>query len=231
VRVDLEGLGDSEGPDGPVPSADLYTPARLRETLAVLDQLSAQGVAERFVLGGLCSGAYYSLHVARDDDRVLGLLLLNLNAFFWTHALAAERRTHGSIAALRGRAWKRLARRGVSLEHVRVVASSLHPTRVRAGAGRPTERSQAANIEHALDQLRDRGTETLLLFSQGEALHGQLARQGVLDRLERWPNLTVETIPSSNHMFRALWLQRHVHATLDRGLERALAAAGHDARR
>lgn len=112
----------------------------------------------------------------------------------------------------------------LSIERMRELASSLHPAQVRAGAGRPTERAQSAEIELALDRLRDRGTETLLLFSQGEALHDQLRRQGVLDRLERWPNLTVETIPSRNHMFRALWLQRHVHESLDRALERVLAA-------
>lgn len=224
ARIDLEGVGDSEGPDEPVANADLYTSSRLLETSAILDELSARGVAERFVLGGLCSGAHSSLHVALEDDRVAGVLLLNLNAFFWTHELAAERRTYGSITALRGRGWRRLASRGVSIERMRELASSLHPAQVRAGAGRPIERAQSAEIELALDRLRDRGTETLLLFSQGEALHDQLRRQGLLDRLERWPNLTVETIPSRNHMFRALWLQRHVHESLDRALERVLAA-------
>jgi hypothetical protein len=50
------------------------------------------------------------------------------------------------------------------------------------------------------------------------------ARQGALDQLERWPNLTVERIPSTDHMFRALWLQRHVHESMDRGLDRVLAS-------
>jgi hypothetical protein len=225
VRIDLEGLGDSEGAGGPVATGDLYTPSRLRETTAVLDHLSAQGVADRFVLGGLCSGAYSSLHVALEDERVVGLLLLNLNVFFWTDALLAERQTHSSMTALRGRGWRGLARGGVSLDRVRTVASSLRPARLRAGAGRPVERSQSEDIELALDQLREQGTETLLLFSRGEALHDQLGRQGVLAELDRWPNLTVETIPSSNHMFRALWLQRAVHESLDRALERTLVAA------
>jgi alpha-beta hydrolase superfamily lysophospholipase len=230
VRVDLDGLGDSEGPEGPVATDDLYTPSRLRETIAVLDHLSAHGVADRFVLGGLCSGAYLSLHAALDDDRVRGLMLLNLNAFFWTDALTAERETHSSMTALRGRGWRGLAQRGVSFERMRTVASSLRPARLRAGAGRPVERSQSADIEQALDQLRARGTGTLLMFSRGEALLDQLGRQGVLDRLGRWPNLTVETIPSSNHMFRALWLQRVVHKSLDRALERVLVAARDESR-
>ncbi len=230
VRVDLAGLGDSEGPEGRVSNDDLYARGRLNETLAVLDQLSAQGVADRFVLGGLCSGAYLSLHLALVDERVAGLLLLNLNAFFWTDALVAERETRGSMSALRGRGWRGLARRGVSLERVHTILTSLHPTRLRAGAGRPVERSQSAKIEAALDGLRERGIETLLLFSGGEALHGQLRRQGVLDQLPRWPNLSVETIPSRNHMFRALWLQRHVHQSLDQALERVLAARSLDDR-
>jgi hypothetical protein len=152
------------------------------------------------------------------------LLLLNLYAFFWTDALVAERETHATMNALRGRGWRRLAGRRLSLERARALATSLYPSRLRAGAGRPVERSQSADIEATLDRLRERGTETLLLFSHGEALHEQLRRQGALDRLRRWPNLTVETLPSRNHMFRALWLQRQVHHALDQGLERVLAA-------
>jgi hypothetical protein len=226
VRVDLLGLGDSEGPDRPASNDELYAPGRLRETLTVLDQLNAEGVAERFVLGGLCSGAYWSLHAALADERVAGLLLLNLYAFFWSDPLVAERLTHGSMSALRGRGWRRLARRGVTFEQMRAVASNLRPARLRAGAGRPAERAQSADVERALDRLRDLDVQTLLLFARGEALPDQLRRQGVLDRLERWPNLTVETFPSHNHMFRALWLQRHVARSLDAALDRVLDAAG-----
>jgi hypothetical protein len=62
-----------------------------------------------------------------------------------------------------------------------------------------------------------------MLHSEGSTLYDQLLRQGVLDQHERWPNLTVERIPSRDHTFRALWLQRHVHESLDRALDQVLA--------
>jgi hypothetical protein len=50
-------------------------------------------------------------------------------------------------------------------------------------------------------------------------------RQGQIDRLDRWPNLTLERLPSTDHSFRALWVQREVHTHLDAALDRALLAA------
>lgn len=222
VRVDLAGIGDSDGREGCLSNPDLYAPIRTRETLAVLDQLSESGLPDRFMLGGLCSGAYWSLHAALADARVAGALMINLYAFFWSTSLVAERETSESLSALRGYGWRQLAKRDLTLSQVRKVASSLRPTRLQAGAGHPVEQAQSSEIEGALDKLRDQGTQVLLLLSRREGLRGQLQRQGVEDELNRWPNLAIETIPSTDHMFRALWLQRHVHASLDRALERVL---------
>jgi alpha-beta hydrolase superfamily lysophospholipase len=223
VRVDLRGIGDAHGPEGCVSDPDLYEPERTRDTLAVLDQLATRGLPDRYVLGGLCSGAYWALHAALADARVRGILMINLYAFFWSADLVAERDTQLSLSALQGRAWRRLMRGQLSREQIRRGISSLRPSRLRSGAGHPVERSQSAAIERALDQLRDQHSEALLLLSRGEGLTDQLLRQGVLDHLERWPNLRCEEIPSRDHLFRALWVQRDVHAALDRALERVLA--------
>lgn len=223
VRVDLNGIGDSAGEEGCVSNPDLYAPQRTRQTLSVLDQLSERGMPSRYLLGGLCSGAYWSLHAALADARVCGVTLINLYSFFWSPELVAERDTQQSLSALQGRAWRRVVRRQVTAEQIREAIHSISPARLRAGAGHPIERAQSAEIERALDRLREQGTLGLLLLSRGEGLYDQLQRQGVLDRLDRWPNLAVEEIPTRDHMFRALWLQRHVHASLDRELDRVIA--------
>jgi hypothetical protein len=189
-----------------------------------VEELSARGLPERFVLGGLCSGAYWSLHAALLDPRVAGVMLVNLYAFLWSEALVAERDTRDSLEALRGYAWRRLARRDVRAAQLKTAIASIRPARLRARSGHPVERSQAARIDAALDRLRDQHTEALLLLSRAEGLYDQLSRLGVLDRLERWPNLSVEQIPSTDHMFRALWLQRLVHESLDRALDRVLSS-------
>ncbi len=223
VRIDLAGIGDSDGEDADVTDASLYRAERMDETMAVLNQLSGHGLPDRFVVGGLCAGAYWALHAALADPRVAGAVLMNLWMFFWSDALAEERTTARSLSALRGgRAWRRLARGDVTLGEIRTVAASMRPTRLRQAAAHRIERSQEDAVESALDRLRAQGAQVLMLHSEGSTLYDQLLRQGLLAKHERWPNLTVERIPSRDHTFRALWLQRHVHESLDRVLDQVL---------
>jgi len=226
VRVDLPGLGESDGEDPrPLPDRDLYLARRTQETLVILEQLAVQGVGERFVVGGLCSGAYWALQAALADPRVVGAIMINLFTVFWSKELADERQTERSLGALQGRAWQKLVRGQLTGEHVRSALATISPARLRAGRGHPVQRAQRAQVLHALDQLREQGTEALVLLSQGEGLYDQLRRQGVLDCLDRWPNLSVTQIPTRDHMFRSIWLQRHVHDCLDGALDRTLARA------
>ncbi len=231
VRIDLEGIGDSDGDERTLLSnASLYHPGRTEQTLAVLRALEARGLSDRFVLGGLCSGAYWSLHAALADSRVAGALMINLYAFHWSEELVGERDTQAALGSLRGRGWRRLARGDFNAKQLGTLMHSVRPGRIRRGARLPVERQQAPLVERAFDQLRQQGTEALFLLSDGEPLQLQLARQGYLDRLDGWPNVHVERIPSRDHMFRALRLQRQVHQSLDQALDRVLAAAPSDQR-
>ena len=199
VRLDLAGIGEAGGEDPELRSDEsTYESWRVDDVRGVLDQLQAAGIAERFVLGGLCSGANCSFQGGLADSRVCGLLLINLFLVTWSSELIAERIRRGTIAD------------GVPHAGVRSVGSS-------------AERRQAADAIAAFDRLRERGTEVLLLFGEQEALYQEFARQGLLDPLDRWPNLRLERIPSRDQMFRAQWLQRHVHERVDEALERMLA--------
>ena len=193
VRLDLAGIGEAGGEDPELLTDDsIHESWRIDDVRGVLDQLVAAGIAERFVLGGLCSGANCSLQGALADFRVCGLLLINLFVVTWNRELIAERERRAAIAD--GLPWRRSA-----------------------------ERRQAAEAIAAFDRLRERGTEALLLFGEQEQLYQEFARQGLLDQLDRWPNLRLERIPSRDQMFRAQWLQRHVHERLDEALERVVA--------
>lgn len=77
-------------------------------------------------------------------------------------------------------------------------------------------------IDEALGELRDRRVQTLLLFSRGEPLAEDVAADGRLDRLEEWPNLRLEEIPTEDHLFRPVWAQRRVNDAFDAALMRAL---------
>ncbi len=219
IRVDFEGIGDSDGDDRRlVTNAALYSPYMTEQTVALMDELVARGLPSRFVLVGLCSGAYWTLHAALADARVAGAFMVNLYSFYWSEALVAERDRRETVAALRGGVVRRLARGGVSQQQVRRALRGIRGG-LRSGS---VESAQETEVGLALDKLRDQGTETLLLLSHGEPLYDQFEREGRLTRLRQWPNLTVERLPSSDHMSRAIWLQHHVHAQFDHALERVL---------
>ncbi len=227
VRVDLSGIGDAEGEERDrVSNRELYAERSNRDTLGLVEQLAVRGVGEQFVLAGLCSGAYWALHAALRDPRVKGALMINLYSFYWSEKLVHERETFEALGALRSQGWRRLVRRDVRPDRLMTAVKSIRPSRIRRGARHQVEFSQRDQVVRDLDLLRDRGTEALLLLSHGEPLYDQLVRQGQLENLDRWPNLRLERIASRDHMFRALWLQQQVHASLDRGLERVLERTG-----
>ena len=72
VRFDFSGVGDS-----PVRTDNLpVTEIAVKEPQDVMDTLQAQGF-ERFILVGICSGAYCAFRTALDDERVSAAILVN----------------------------------------------------------------------------------------------------------------------------------------------------------
>jgi hypothetical protein len=199
VRLDLAGIGEAGGEDPElVTDESTYESWRIDDLRRVLDELQAAGIAERFVLGGLCSGANTSLQGALADSRVCGVLLINLFLVTWSAELIAERVRRAGLS-------DGLASAGV------------------LGLDSCAVRRQASEAIAAFDRLRERDTEILMLFGDQEALAQELGWHGLLDQLDRWPNLRLERIPSRDQMFRAQWLQRHVHECVNEALERVLA--------
>jgi hypothetical protein len=75
-------------------------------------------------------------------------------------------------------------------------------------------------IEGLFDQLRDRDQRATLLFTGAEVLRREMTEQGMLDRLERWPNLELALMgtDADTHTLTPPWLQQQVHELLDRVL-------------
>ena len=220
------GIGDSDG-DAQAYSAvsGFYEQELVDRTIAALDGLQARGLPGRFVLAGVCSGAYWAARAALTDDRVAGAMMINLYTFEWDESRVRRAvRTPYPIARARRRA--PLARAGCGDTAAGVARRPQPSPRDARGAdtGAP---DQGDVLTDALDRLRARGTESLLLLSRGEPMYDDLIRTGLVDSDDRWPNLAVEVIPSRDHTFRAFWLQQLVHASLDRSLDRVCARCRH----
>lgn len=209
LRVDLEGLGESDGDPSPYAEVEaLYVPGLVAQVGTLLDVLEERGLGPRFVLVGLCAGAYWSFHTARQDPRVSAALMLNPRALIWDPEIERERAVRKAGRSLRsGAKWKKLLRGGVEREHivghVRALARS-------ARAGQRDELDVGDELRHALATLDARGVELLLAFSHDEPLR---------EELEGTPGLHFEELPGNVHTLRPLAAQARAHELLDAALE------------
>jgi alpha-beta hydrolase superfamily lysophospholipase len=241
LRIDLEGIGDSDGDAGLYRDVTKFYRAALGEQIgAFLDALEARGYGDRFVLAGLCAGGYWAFNAAAADERVVSAFLLNPGALEW-HPELFGNRTARKLSRLRqGAWWRRILRGQVKRRNMVAVARATanHAWRaIRSVPRRATRRGReqtasapSTPVESLLDRLRDKGTRVVMAFSEDEPVRTELARDGVLARLDRWPNLELDDLPARDHTLRPIVAQRGVHDLLDREfareLERATAIAG-----
>lgn len=230
VRLDLIGIGEGGGPATPWNGEyALYDDALVAQVEIALDALPGYGLAPRFLLIGMCSGAYWAFARARQDPRIVALELLNTRMLLFdeTRGSAAEvrhlRRLSGREVwrdVLAGKlTWARMQRmlRAIAVMVARAPQLLVDRLRAKSGGGDP--------LDLALDTLRDQGTAVSLRFTDGEPLQEELARSGHLARLARWPNVAVRPLPgpADAHTLQVVRIQPAVHRALDTFLAEQLA--------
>jgi hypothetical protein len=227
LRIDLAGIGDAGGDLEPLRADEgFYVSSFVSETLTVLDALAARGLPERFVLAGLCSGAYWSLHAAIEDERVSGAYMINPRAMFWDWVIPRVRNARNMRKIVRAGTWQKLLHGDIKVHRMGAIASGAAvalrtmPARL---AGDYSKRN-SYQLDLALDRLETTGAELLGVFTAEEPLLAELERDGRLARMERRRNVYIERIPGPliSHTLEPLPLQRTVHRALDRALDRQL---------
>ncbi len=116
-RIDLPGLGDSmvkKREDENIEYLDKGTNCILK----AIDDISQEYKQPRFVVAGLCSGAYFSFQTALNSDHsnIVEILLINPLTFYWERGQTPEYSPTRSIRALNWykqaffdvRSWKKL---------------------------------------------------------------------------------------------------------------------------
>lgn len=225
LRIDLAGIGDSDGDAASLAEdASFYVPHYIAQTREVLAELAVAGLPQRFLLVGLCSGAYWGFHLALQQESVCGAFMLNPRALFWDRSTGGVRDARNLRKALRLKTWRRLASGQITPERVRTIGRGAHvalaslPARLRARSRGEDE------LGAALARIERSGTHLLAVFTDGEPVYDELDRQGDLQRMRAIPNVQVNSIPGplSSHTLEPLPLQRAVNTLLDAALDRLI---------
>ena len=233
LRFDLSGMGDSDGDAASlVHVASLYARAYIGQARVALDMLGERGLPDRFLILGLCAGAYWSTHAALEDERIGTVVMLNPRTLIWDSWVYGVRRTRElRKQLLMSSTWRKALRGELTLarhlETARALASRAksRPRELRGRVTGPASRAGRGNaMSEILDRLRDRDQRVLLLFTGSEPLHRELTAMGVLEDLARWSNLRLAIRGNSadTHTLTPLWLQRQVHELVDQALEEEL---------
>lgn len=229
LRIDLAGIGDADGDaDALARNAGFYISDYIDQTQDVLAALAARDLSERFVLTGLCSGAYWAFHTALQDERVRGAFLVNPRVLFWDWSIAGVREARDARKALSMRTWRKLLRGQITRENIRTIAWAVGV--VLASLPRRSLVSIRNHLAHndeldrALERFDSTGAEILSVFTAEEPVLEELERGGGLQRMRGHPNVRVELITGlpAAHTLEPLPLQRAVNALLDDALVRLL---------
>jgi dienelactone hydrolase len=220
LRLDIEGVGEADGDEQLYrQDANLYQPKFLDQVRAGLDDLERRGVGDQFVLTGLCASANWAFHTALRDDRVSGVVLLNLRAIIWDQDLVPVRDLRALLTQPPSLA---RIRRAATAERIRDLARWLLAApfrRLLVALGRRDRAAQAGSEADAqLRRLLDSGKRVLFLFSEHEPVYDELVRSGRIEWVEQAPNATLENIPVRDHTMRPMWAQGQLHEALDRAL-------------
>ena len=241
LRVDLSGLGDSDG-DDPV-GGRLYSMVSVPEAQAAArylrDHRALAGLGVTVL--GLCSGAFVSFHAALADPGIEGTVLINPQLFFWKEgtSLDVARRTsfqaaqHYRRSVWKRESWAKLLRGDIDLPRVARLlgarAADVARDRVSPILSPILEKVGVAQDEvlAAFRATIARGLDTYLVFCAGDPgldnIQGHLGPG--LRRLgspgPRDGQVKMEVVEGPDHTFTPLWshgrlldmLTRHLTGT------------------
>jgi len=90
-RIDLPGIGDSIADNRSDENIE-YQDMGSQEILAFISKISRQHKGAEFVITGLCSGAYFSFHTAKDSNQqnIAEIIMINPLTFYWEKGMTAD---------------------------------------------------------------------------------------------------------------------------------------------
>jgi pimeloyl-ACP methyl ester carboxylesterase len=216
LRFDLAGIGDSRLAEGYVESR-LYSKESVTDVQAAMTFMQTSRGIDRFVLVGLCSGAYVAFHTALADPRVAGEILINPATFSWKPGDPLDaamqtvyKSTHFYRRALfQGATWRRALRGEIDLRGIAERLRVLALARARAALDGLRAGDREEGLARSFRCLSARGCDSLLIYGQDDQgldyLESHLGAKA--RRLGALPHFRVDVIDGPDHTFTQLWAQ------------------------
>jgi dienelactone hydrolase len=221
LRMDLSGIGES--PVGEVSAENVpYPHDAVKDAQAAMTALEKEGVARRFILVGLCSGADIAFRAGVIDRRVCGAWMINPQAFYFESSDALKLFLDAELQAQYYESnlwdlerWKKMARGEVDLLRVAGILRTKVETTVRrrlarflGGAAKGTK-PEARDVIADLRSMASRGADTLLLCSEDDPGLVYLMKyfgKG-LGELSGVRGFRREVVKGTDHTFTPVWSQ------------------------
>jgi len=230
-RIDLPGIGDS----GTLGSGGSAVEEAMAGIGAALDELERLGVASRFLVFGLCSGADLSFMAATVDPRISGIVLIDPNRIFatWKSRLIQVVRP-----AMRPTVWFRAMTGRYGL--LRRLSQRLRPESAAdavesagdgpAPAAGPSEGEIHDQVQAALQAFMDRGVQILYIITRHYRSEYVYRRQfhDAFPDIDLGDQVEVEIMPTAHHTFTRASSRELLQATVTRWVEATWAPAGRD---
>jgi pimeloyl-ACP methyl ester carboxylesterase len=214
LRIDLSGIGDSP------PRADhlsIYELVR-REPREAMDALAQRGF-QRFILVGLCSGAYSAFHVACEDPRVAAAVMINPEDLSLDGSesrgadeRAAWARRYWTLSLFRPRAWLNLLSGRVNYRRLLATLSR----QLRSAPAPEETAARSALRSRVLQALHARRLELLFMSSGDDVSREYLELVFDAATVAQAPAGTLqrEVLEDCDHLFTRLEDQRRLVAWL-----------------
>lgn len=235
LRFDKAGLGYSRAClDGS--TLQVFNDETQENIRITLDHFAKQFACQRFILTGLCSGAYFAFQAACEDPRITGVISMNQPTYHWQAGDSLEIRRNNAIksshhyrlALLQKTTWLRLLRGQIDLRKIARQMAKRMLKRLRTQGqllslkilNQPYFLSALARQARALDA---RACRLHLVLDAGDAgvdvMTEEFGRHAILLRFQSQATLTI--LPGADHTFTALWSQRELAELLKRLLSSA----------
>jgi pimeloyl-ACP methyl ester carboxylesterase len=221
LRMDGSGIGDAAAETGAY--GQPYAEQGTRDVIAGVDFLASH-YRRRIIVFGMCSGAYHAFHAAVRDDRINGLILVNLQKFVWQDGESLTVRQHRTLRPtgfyarniLCADVWRRLVTGRINVTGIAATLASRALRQLAAFmdpvVAKMHGETRVGMVRRQVRELAARSVPVLYVLSGNDPGHDEVAEYFGLRgrRLSDHGNLTLRVLAKADHTLSGRWARERL---------------------